>query len=279
MKRYFLYALSVLISLIVLPFSIIPFYLHKENTGNEISTYIEEEQTENSINTEEEQTEKSLANEEQTININSVMVQALVTLNVREKPTVSSQILGTLSQFESVNYIQTVDNWFQIYYNQQLAYVSSYFEYSRVFDCEDNTLTEDIISCGMSLLGTPYEYGSQRLLNYNGTLNYNFTGDTYDCSAFIQYIFYTGANIALYGDSRSMSVQGETVNYNEIQRGDVIFMTSTSRLNNVGIERIGHVCIYLGDNMIMHTFGTGGVRIQIFSEFWRGRFITAKRMI
>ena len=31
-----------------------------------------------------------------------------------------------------------------------------------------------------------------RILLWDGTLNKNFTGKTFDCSAFVQYIFYKG---------------------------------------------------------------------------------------
>jgi cell wall-associated NlpC family hydrolase len=278
--------MSIFLVLIV-PLSIIDNIKSKKLTENAEENNIidnidneNNDQEENTYTEEEKETDTFIEKEEDTLNLTSVMVQALVTLNVREEPTTNSSVIGTLTQFESVNYLESYnDSWYEVYYDNNIAYVSSYFEYSRIYDNTSNDYIDKVIEEGIYVLGTPYEYGSARLLNYDGNFNSNYTGNTFDCSAFVQYIFFMGASIKLYGDSRSMSVQGTTVEFKNLKRGDVIFMTSTSRMYNVGIERIGHVGIYLGNNQIMHTFGTGGVRIQIYSDFWKGRFITAKRMI
>ena len=88
---------------------------------------------------------------------------------------------------------------------------------------------------------------------------------------------YMGAQIKL---SRFKPKQkGILINESELERGDLIFMWSLARRYNTGIERIGHVVIYLGDNKILHTWGTGGVRIQDYSLGWRQRFILARRML
>jgi cell wall-associated NlpC family hydrolase len=213
---------------------------------------------------------------------NGLRVQALVNLNVRKKPSTDSEKAGMLSVWDVVPYVDTYDkNWYKVYYNNAAAYVSANSSYSKIIDKDAlNSVQqkiEKVISVGMGLLGTPYEYGSQRILLYNGNVNPNFTGNTFDCSAFVQYIFYKGANVKLKGDSRSQSVQGIAVDV--IQRGDVIFMTSTERYYNTGIERIGHVAVYVGNNKLLHTYGEGGVRITDYSAFWKDRTIMAKRMI
>jgi cell wall-associated NlpC family hydrolase len=209
------------------------------------------------------------------------VVQALVSLNVREEPNTSSTILGVLDTNETVYYIEEEDNWYKVLYDDEIAYVSLNSKYSRLknLSYDYSNLIEEVIDVGMSLLGTPYEYGSTRIIDYNFDSISSFTGDTFDCSAFVQYCFYIGANVNLYGDTRTMSSQGTTIDFDSLERGDVIFMTSTDRQYNTGIERIGHVAIYLGNNQILHTYGTGGVKVQDFSSFWVGRFITAKRMI
>ncbi|HKL73891.1 MAG TPA: SH3 domain-containing C40 family peptidase [Clostridia bacterium] len=207
-------------------------------------------------------------------------VQSLVSLNVRDIPTTSGKIVGVVNTNESLPYIATVDNWHKVLYLGSIAYVSAKSNYSRLKSMiADNDIIEKVIAVGMSVLGTPYEFGSTRIIDYNFNKIDSFTGATFDCSAFVQYSFYIGAKINLYGDSRSMSKQGTTVRYNNIKRGDVIFMTSTARQYNTGLEKIGHVGIYLGDNKLLHTYGTGGVRITDFNSFWRGRFISAKSMI
>lgn len=212
-----------------------------------------------------------------------IKVQSLVdSLNIRTGPSTSSKVIGSLNAGAKVDYIEGQNGWYKVRYGDEIAYVSANTSYTRLIDTNAGSveaLIDAVIDEGLKVLGTPYEYGSQRILNWDGTLNKNFTGKTFDCSAFVQYIFYKGAGIKLKGDSRSQSLQGTNVPLDKLQKGDLIFMTSSTRLNNTGIERIGHVAMYIGNNKIMHTFGTGGVRIQDYSEFWRGRAITARRVI
>lgn len=207
-------------------------------------------------------------------------VQSLVSLNVRDNPTTSGKIVGIINLKDTLPYIDMVNGWYKVIYDNNIAYVSANSSYTRLksTSATSATVIESVIDIGMSLLGTPYEYGSVRVIDYNFKEIAAFTGNTFDCSAFVQYSFYVGAGINLYGDSRTMSKQGDTVSYDNITRGNVIFMTSTARQYNTGLERIGHVGIYLGDNKLLHTYGTGGVRITDFNSFWRGRFISAKDM-
>lgn len=214
--------------------------------------------------------------EEETFAYN---VQALVSLNVRNKAGTDGKILGTLSAGDTLPCYTKSGNWYEVKYKDARAYVSANAQYSQKVDANAQDKIEKAISVGLNLLGTPYEYGATRVIDYNFKPIKNFTGKTFDCSSFVQYCFYTGADVKLYGDSRTMSGQGVTVKAENIKRGDVIFMTSTSRQNKTGIERIGHVAIYIGDNKILHTFGTGGVRVQDYSAFWKGRTIIVKRML
>ncbi len=215
---------------------------------------------------------------------NGMRVQALVNLNVRAQPSQNAAKIGTLNVNKLAGYIETInESWYKVYFNNTLAYVSSNSAYSKIIDSNkiknNENIINKVIDTGMNVLGIPYEFGSQRILLWNGNLNPDFTGKTFDCSAFIQYIYYKGAGIKLSGDSRSQSKNGINVDLNNIIRGDIIIMTSTQRQYNTGIERIGHVAIYIGDNKILHTFGTGGVRIQDYSAFWKGRSITARRIV
>lgn len=206
-------------------------------------------------------------------------VQSLVTLNVRDNPNTTGKVLGSITQNQTLPFIATEGSWHKVLFKDSVAYVSAKSNYSRLKPLvSNNDIVERVIEVGMSVLGVPYEFGSTRIIDYNFNPIKAFTGRTFDCSAFVQYSFYKGANINLYGDSRTMSKQGTLVDYKDIKRGDVIFMTSTARQYNTGLERIGHVGIYLGDNKLLHTYGTGGVRITEFNSFWRGRFISAKDM-
>ena len=77
--------------------------------------------------------------------------------------------------------------------------------------------------------------------------------------------------------TRTQVVQGTTVK-DGLKRGDLMFFTNSSRKNNTGVERIGHVALYLGGNYILHTASDYAKIEQISSTRW-SYFIQAQRMI
>lgn len=207
-------------------------------------------------------------------------VQALTVLNIRSGPSTSDAVIGQAQNLDTISHIETQGSWHKVLYKDKVAYISANNSYTRLIDAKKNkAIIDNIINEGMKVLGTPYEFGSARILLYNGNYNKSFTGKTFDCSAFVQYAYYVGAGIKLQGDSRSQSKYGILVPHDKLQRGDLIFMWSSSRQYNTGIEQIGHVAMYLGDNKILHTWGTGGVRVQEYTTGWQNRFILARRMV
>ncbi|MEC0235438.1 SH3 domain-containing C40 family peptidase [Paenibacillus kribbensis] len=134
---------------------------------------------------------------------------------------------------------------------------------------------EQVINTGMTYLGTPYEYGSDR----NSTA-------TFDCSAFTRQIFRQAVGIQLPADSRS---QGEWIKQNSqpntdmttLKRGDLLFFTNYNASSGTyasldnSSQTITHVAVYLGDNKLLHTFSVagGGVKVTDFSKPWQDRFL------
>ena len=145
------------------------------------------------------------------------------------------------------------------------------------FDKSDASV-EKVVSEGKKLMGTPYVFGAQRYHWGNGKLNTNFTVNEFDCSSLMQYIFKLGANVNLDMTSRSQSIQGTAVSKANLKRGDLMFFTNDSRVNNTGVERIGHVGMYLGDNYILHTASDYAVIEQISAKRW-SYFINARRFV
>ena len=217
----------------------------------------------------------------QTALVTGLEVESLANVNIRAEASASSTVIGQLERWQTAPLIEKVsDQWYKILYNSQEAFISANPDLTRTYDPEKvSAIIDDIIETGMNVLATPYEFGATRVLYYSGNPNPYFTGKTFDCSSFVQYAFYKGAGIKLQGDSRSQSKEGMLVDKTELKRGDLIFMWSSARRYNTGIEQIGHVVIYLGDNKILHTWGTGGVRVQEYSSGWQQRFIHARRMI
>ena len=61
-------------------------------------------------------------------------------------------------------------------------------------------------------------------------------------------------------------------------RGDLLFFTNADREDESGIERVGHVALYLGDGYILHTSEDYAV-IEEISPTRESYFIEARRVI
>lgn len=127
---------------------------------------------------------------------------------------------------------------------------------------------QQIISTGLRYLGTPYLFNS---LPYQS--------NTFDCSSFIQYIF--GVNgVLLPRSSRQQFLAGVPISFRKIKKGDLLFFTTKTRKNRLGISRIGHVAIYIGKGRILHTYRHGKkVMISELNPYWKESFIGAKRVL
>ena len=127
--------------------------------------------------------------------------------------------------------------------------------------------TEDVLAEGYKLIGVPYVYGAVRLHDGKGNFLKGFTAQKFDCSSLVQYVFYQGAGKVLDVTTRTQVKQGKYVARSALQRGDCIFFTNEERQYKTGVEHIGHVAIYLGDDYILHTA----------SDYARIEKMTAKR--
>ncbi|CAG7653243.1 NlpC/P60 family protein [Paenibacillus allorhizosphaerae] len=127
---------------------------------------------------------------------------------------------------------------------------------------------DDAIATGLKYLGTPYEFGASSKQT-----------DTFDCSSFTRYIFAQNG-VTLPRDSRQQSQTGLEVKVADVRKGDLLFFTTPQRKNEKGLQRIGHVAVYLGDNKVLHTFRVGiGVTVTELDANWKGRIVSAKRVI
>lgn len=105
------------------------------------------------------------------------------------------------------------------------------------------------IDFACSKLGTPYLWGG--------------TGPEYDCSGLTQ-AAWAAAGISLPRTSQEQFTVYQRVSYNQLQPGDLLFFESS----------IGHVGMYLGGGMMIHSPHTGDVvRISdVSSGFYRDEF-------
>lgn len=136
---------------------------------------------------------------------------------------------------------------------------------------------EAVISAGNVYLGTPYEFGSERN-----------DSTTFDCSDFVQMMFWDALRFSVPSDSASQgtfvrSLGPVSTDWTKLKRGDLMFFSSykgskPSDYDNVDAfkEPITHVGLYLGNGNILHTYSveSGGVRVDtIDGKQWENRFL------
>ena len=197
-------------------------------------------------------------------------------LNVRAGAGTSYASLGKVEKNILMAYRGKVGDWYQTYYMGKAAFVHS--SYAEVVSLEKaDGKIETVIEEGLKYLGTPYVYGATRLHDGKGNLLKGFSTKQFDCSSLMQYIFYQGAGVLLNVTTRTQVSQGKAVT-DTLKRGDLMFFTNASRKNNTGLERVGHVALYLGDNYILHTASDYAKIEQISQTRW-GYYLSARRML
>ena len=198
-------------------------------------------------------------------------------VNIRAGAGTEHTVLGSAEEGTMYAVIGKTGNWYKTYYKNKTAYV--YASYTSVFSLEKTEEeVEGVIEEGYKLLGVPYVYGAVRIHDGKGKLLRGFTAQKFDCSSLIQYIFYKGAGTLLGVHTRSQVLQGKYVNPKDLQRGDCIFFTNEQRQYNTGIERVGHVALYLGDGYILHT-ASDYARIEKISAKRWSFYIEARRFL
>jgi cell wall-associated NlpC family hydrolase len=97
-----------------------------------------------------------------------------------------------------------------------------------------------------------------------------------DCSDFVDKVFAENG-IALPRTAAEMSLLGSRVkSARELRMGDLVFF-SGEKVSRI----VGHVGIYVGNGIFIHLSKPEvGVRMEsLYSDYYRGRYITARRVL
>lgn len=205
-----------------------------------------------------------------------MLISLTDTLNIRSGAGTGYSSVGYIDTNDMVGYYGESGEWYETRYKGKVAYLSKKYTAKVEFN-KGSERTEVAISIGKEMLGYPYLYGAVRFHDGNGNVISNFNKTLFDCSSLTQYIFYKTDGTLINTTTRTQSLQGSFVNRKDIQRGDLLFFTNSSRQYNSGIERIGHVAIYLGDNYILHTSSDYAV-VEPISDLRWSYYITARRV-
>lgn len=199
-------------------------------------------------------------------------------INVRSGAGTGYSVLGQLQDGALYAFKQLSNGWYSVYYRGKTGYVSAKYLKLTSLPASRTSRTEAVISEGCKLLGAPYVYGATRFHDGGGRLLDGFDADKFDCSSLMQYIFHKGAGVLLGMTTRDQVLQGKAVNSSQLARGDLMFFTNASRKDKTGIERVGHVAMYLGGGYILHTSSDFAKIEKISAARW-AYFITARRMV
>lgn len=212
-----------------------------------------------------------------TVKTVSYLTTTTDNVNMRSGAGTNYSVRGSAEKSTLYAFNGKSGDWYKTGYKNGSAYISSkYCKQVNMTASEDERI-EAVIAEGTKLLGTVYVYGAIRYHDGKGNLNRSFTTSEFDCSSLMQYIFYKGAGKLLSLTTRTQIYQGTTVNRSQLKRGDLMFFTNASRKNNKGVERVGHVALYLGDNWILHTASDYAKIEQISSTRW-SYFIQGQRI-
>lgn len=199
-------------------------------------------------------------------------------VNIRSGAGTSYSPLGTAEKNTLYAYCGKSGSWLKTKYRDKTAYISEKYCSLTEMELSDNERIESVIESGLRFMGVKYVYGAVRYHDGKGNKLKNFTTEAFDCSSLMQYIFFDGAGVLLDVNTRTQVYQGDTVSKSQLKRGDLMFFTNASRKNNKGVERIGHVALYLGDNLILHTASDYAKIEQISTTRW-GYFIQGQRIL
>ena len=189
----------------------------------------------------------------------------------------NKKYIGTVYKNDLLPVLEENNKYYITTFNHSIVYIEKNNNVAIKKLLKVDSKIEKVIDVAKKTIGTKYVYGAERY-HYNGKLNYNFNKYYFDCSSLTQYAYFVGANIKIGPNSRVQSSEGRLVKKSNIRRGDLLFFTNSARKNNTGIERIGHVGIFLGDNLILHTSSDYAIIEPISNTRWN-YYISAKRYI
>lgn len=123
------------------------------------------------------------------------------------------------------------------------------------------TPREKIIFEVIDYLDTPYQYGGN-------------TKRGIDCSGFTTQVFEKAIGFSLPRTASEQFNNGQRISsMSNLKFGDLVFFNTTKR------KFPGHVGIYLGNNLFVHSSVSKGVTVSsLQSDYWKRRFVGGRRI-
>ncbi|EJL75688.1 C40 family peptidase [Chryseobacterium populi] len=203
--------------------------------------------------------------------VSTVSLQSCVTNYVVSKPATYSKEYKTDAKLASIDTKkmeqdkQTLINSFLAEKAASIANAKNSIKNSQIAKAvKYNKTIDNILTEAETYLGTPYRYGG---MTRNGI----------DCSAFVLSVFGAAAGLSLPRVAASQAQEGERIEKENLQKGDLIFFSHGRRISHVGIvESVTED----GEVKFIHAATSRGVMISSLNDsYWGPKYRFAKRVI
>jgi len=202
--------------------------------------------------------------------VSTVSLQSCATNYVVSKPATYTKEYKTDAKLASINTKAEQDkqqliNSFLAEKAASLANAKNSIKNSEIAkSIRHNKTIDNILTEAETYLGTPYRYGG---MTRNGI----------DCSAFVLSVFGAAAGLSLPRVAASQSQEGEKIEKENLQKGDLIFFSHGRRISHVGIvESVTED----GEVKFIHAATSRGVMISSLNDsYWGPKYRFGKRII
>ena len=211
--------------------------------------------------------------------LGSARVTCDTTVNLRQQPSTSSQVLASMPNGASVKALGVWNGWFKINYGGKTGYIHpDYLTFGGSTSSVSTTTSDSasdsanvisyagtsekrsqVLDYAAQFLGIPYVYGGS-------------SPSGFDCSGFTSYVFNNtvGSIPRVAQDQYDATAH---VTRDELKPGDLVFFGSST-------ASISHVGLYVGDGTFIHAPHTGDVvKYESLSGSYTDRFQGGGRVI
>lgn len=242
-------------------------------------------------NIETKEVEQNTSNSENNNNSSTQKIGYISgnSVNFRKTPNTSGEIITKLTRNTKITVFEQSDGWAEIEYDGNRGYVSTdYISDTEIQttsrSSEPRTNTErtvtsntaksttqeqkvtgaftgaDVVAYAKKYLGCKYVYGGS-------------SPSGFDCSGFTSYV-YKHFGVSLSRTSSGQASNGRKVSKGELQVGDIVCFSSSSKS-----KKIGHVGIYVGGGRFIHAANSrkGVITSNVTGGGYY--FVTASRVI
>lgn len=202
-------------------------------------------------------------------------------VNIRTSPNTSSKVVHQVKKNDTVEIFGFNCGWYKVNSKNQVGYIRSDLVELTEKPAENFGVNRGNSSSGSSSSGsssTTTLSKGEKLAAYAKTFvgyPYVYGGSSpsgFDCSGFMQYV-HRQMGYTIKRTATAQLSNGRKVTRDELKPGDMVFFGYGSTATHVGM--------YIGGGKFVHAenSGTGVVISELFTGYYSGRYLTARRIV